>query len=101
MTSKPRTPVTLDQALYDQVTEYREKYGITSQSKAMQQLIRKGLGENPTQKKSNSMNEAGLDYQERELIQMAKTLDPERKRMLLQIAAVVASKDSRDRPYTP
>ena len=61
------------------------------------------LGRDSTElekQKSTDMETMPKDETERELIRMAKRLDPERKRLLLQVAAAVAQHDLKAMPYT-
>ena len=89
----------MDQALSDRVTAYRTRHNIHSQSKAIQQLVRKGLGDDSRESvetKSGLPQEAGLDEQEMEIIRTARKLGPAQKALLLRLAeAVVAHTEQR------
>ena len=93
MTNKPRVSVTMDADLVERIDDYRYNNRISTQSKAVQQLVKLGFqsmeGKNP-----GLIDETELDQQERELIRIARKLDPPRQELLLRIAAVVAAKDS-------
>ena len=109
-TNKPRIPVTLEPELLEQVTAYRLEHGITSQSKAIRQLVRLGLdsrgpsvpvreappetaerqeasaetreSESPERQERES---EPRDSQERELLAIARELDPAQKALLFRI----------------
>lgn len=95
MTNKQRYSVIIEPDLLAQLTEYRHKCGITSQSKAIQILLYSALNmkkeastleiESGKSKKPDPMTEAGLDHQERELIRIARELDPSQKALLLRL----------------
>ncbi len=93
MTNKPRVSVTMDSALLERIDDYRYANRISTQSKAVQQLVQMGF-QSMEGEKSGSAEEVELDWQERELIRIARGLDPPRQELLLRIAAVVAEKDS-------
>ena len=104
-TNKPRIPVTLEPELLEQVTAYRLEHGITSQSKAIRQLVRLGLDSRgqsapvreaapetgdyqaPTFDASGSRTRESepRDSQERELLAIARELDPAQKALLLRV----------------
>ena len=99
-TNKPRIPVTLEPELLEQVTAYRLEHGITSQSKAIRQLVRLGLdsrgqsvpvreaapetGDCQTPERQARESEP-RDSQERELLAIARELDPAQKALLLRV----------------
>lgn len=90
-TNKPRIPVTLEPELFQQVTNYRIQCGITSQSKAIQQLVRLGL-----RSLEGELTEAEpetRDSQERELLRIARELDPAQKEVLLRILALAGERE--------
>ena len=93
MTNKPRVSVTMDSALLERIDDYRYANRISTQSKAVQQLVQMGF-QSMEGEKSGSAEGVELDRQERELIRIARGLDPPRQELLLRIAAVVAEKDS-------
>ena len=104
-TNKPRIPVTLEPELLEQVTAYRLEHGITSQSKAIRQLVRLGLdSRGPSVPVREAPPETGerqarasepperqaresepRDRQERELLEIERELDPAQKALLLRI----------------
>ena len=99
-TNKPRIPVTLEPELLEQVTAYRLEHGITSQSKAIRQLVRLGLdSRGPSVPVRGAPPETGerqeasaetresepRDSQERELLAIARELDPAQKAVLFRI----------------
>ena len=87
-TNKPRIPVTLEPELLEQVTAYRLEHGISSQSKAIRQLVRLGLDSLERDERSASFRERtpeARDSQERELLEIARELDPAQKALLLRI----------------
>lgn len=94
MTNKPRVTVTLDADLLERIDDYRYSRRIGTQSKAVQQLVQMGFQSMENEKQSGSAYEAGLDNQEWALIRIARELDPSRQELLLQIAEVIAQKDS-------
>lgn len=85
-TNKPRIPVTLEPELFQQVTNYRIQRGITSQSKAIQELVRLGL-------RSLGGEPITRDSQERELLRIARELDPAQKEVLLRILALAGERE--------
>ena len=90
-TNKPRIPVTLEPELFQQVTNYRIQRGITSQSKAIQELVRLGLrslGGEPMKAEPETR-----DSQERELLRIARELDPAQKEVLLRILALAGERE--------
>lgn len=93
MTNKPRVSVTMDADLVERIDDYRYNNRISTQSKAVQQLVKLGF-QSMEGKKPGFIDEAELDQQERELIRIARKLDPPRQELLLRIAAVVAAKDA-------
>ncbi len=94
-TNKPRIPVTLEPELLEQVTAYRLEHGITSQSKAIRQLVRLGLDSRgqsapvrdaaPETGDCQAPDSRTRDSQERELLAIARELDPAQKALLLRI----------------
>ncbi|MBR0281673.1 MAG: hypothetical protein IJQ81_08790 [Oscillibacter sp.] len=94
MTNKPRFSISLDPELAEKVNEYRFNRRITTQSKAIQRLIKLGFDSMENDGNSASAYETELDNQEHELIRIARELDPSRQELLLQIAEVIAQKDS-------
>ena len=104
-TNKPRIPVTLEPELLEQVTAYRLEHGITSQSKAIRQLVRLGLDsrgqsvpvreatpetgdyqERASESPDRQARESeARDSQERELLAIARELDPAQKALLLRV----------------
>lgn len=93
MTNKPRVTVTLDADLLAQIDDYRYNRRISTQSKAIQRLVKMGF-QSMEDDKTDSVDETELDRQERELIRIARGLDPSRQELLLRIAAAVAAKDA-------
>ncbi len=83
-TNKPRIPVTLEPELLEQVTAYRLRRGISSQSKAIRQLVRLGLESVEHEGRAVPLSEA-RDSQERELLEIARELDPAQKAVLLRV----------------
>ena len=94
-TNKPRIPVTLEPELLEQVTAYRLEHGITSQSKAIRQLVRLGLDSRgpsvpvreapPETGDCQASDSQARDSQERELLEIARELDPAQKALLLRV----------------
>lgn len=64
-TNKPRIPVTMEPELFEQVTAYRREHGITSQSKAIQQLVRIGIDSLTGAGSSAGVSPAGTASRER------------------------------------
>ena len=64
-TNKPRIPVTMEPELFARVTAYRRERGISSQSKAIQQLVRIGLDSLEGGRSSVRVSPAGIDSPER------------------------------------
>ena len=97
-TSKPRVSVTMEDELYAQVTDYQRSHGFSSQSKAIRSLLCIALDHSERKpvsvKKATPAHEDELDNQEKELIRIARELDPSRQELLLRIAAAVAAKDA-------
>ena len=95
-TNKPRIPVTLEPELFQQVTNYRIQRGITSQSKAIQQLVRLGLHSLEGEARPVRLTDAEpetRDSQERELLRIARELDPAQKEVLLRILALAGERE--------
>lgn len=89
-TNKPRIPVTMEPELFAQVTAYRRKYGISSQSKAIQRLVRLGL---ESLEDGQSVSQADSLAQERELLATARELDPAQKALLLRILRLAGGRE--------
>lgn len=94
MTNKPRVTVTLDADLLNQIDDYRYNRRISTQSKAVQQLVKMGFQSMENDGKSDTVHEGRLDRQERELLRIARELDPSNQELLLQIAEIIARKDA-------
>lgn len=86
-TNKPRIPVTLEPELLERVTAYRLRRGISSQSKAIRQLVRLGLESLDSEGRPVPLNEA-RDSQERELLEIARELEPAQKALLLRVLEI-------------
>ena len=93
MTNKPRFSISLDPELAEKVEDYRFTRRITTQSKAIQRLVKMGF-QSMEGNKTDSVDETELDSQERELIRIARGLDPYRQELLLRLAAAVAAKEA-------
>ena len=105
-TKKPRVPVTMEPELFEQVTAYQFRHGITSMSKAIRQLVRIGLGspdgvrltenrprrelELPAQEREFPAQETELPTQERELLEAVRGLEPVQKAALLRVLEIAA-----------
>lgn len=83
-TNKPRIPVTFEPELFAQVTAYRLQYGISTQSKAVRQLVRLGLESLEKEGRGVPVSEP-RDSQERELVEIARELEPAQKALLLRV----------------
>lgn len=79
-TNKPRIPVTMEPELFEEVTAFRRAHGISSQSKAIQYLVRIGLDS-----LSGDLSPEDSASQERELLDIARKLDPAQKAFLLRV----------------
>lgn len=113
-TNKPRIPVTMEPELFERVTQYRRQHGISSQSKAIQQLVKIGIrsleGGAPPEPLSGKLEirspedgkgpeplSAGVpdtrDAQERELLRIARELDPAQKAVLLRLLEIAGGNE--------
>ena len=100
MTSKPRISVTMEPELVEQIEAYRHSHRISTQSKAVQQLVREGFRSLANEKTPPLLEEAGLgglDYQETELIRIARGLDPAQKALLLRLVETAAESTEKPR----
>ncbi|MBQ6986057.1 MAG: hypothetical protein IJR48_04020 [Oscillibacter sp.] len=91
-TKKPRVPVTLEPELFEQVTAYQFRHGITSMSKAIRQLVRIGLGSPDAVRltENRPRQEPELPAQERELLDAVRGLEPVQKAALLRVLEIAA-----------
>ena len=87
-TNKPRIPVTMDPELFEEVTAFRRAHGISSQSKAIQRLVRLGLDS-----LSGDFSPAGSTSQERELLSIARELNPAQKALLLRVLELAGGRE--------
>ena len=85
MTNKPRFSITMEPELLNRVKDYQAKQHISTQSKAIQCLVVEGFFSLENEKKSSLPKETELDHQEKELIRIARELDPAQKRLLLRL----------------
>lgn len=93
MADNSRFSVSLNPELAKMVEDYRFEHRISTKNRAVQRLLEMGF-QSMGGKKSGPAEETELDHQERELIRIARGLDPYRQELLLRLAAVVAEKDS-------
>ena len=63
-TDKPRFTITLPDALYDEVTRYKDKEQISTQSKAIQTLVAAAIKAIGEKEKGPSRSEASLQSSE-------------------------------------
>ena len=91
-TKKPRVPVTMEPELFEQVTAYQFRHGITSMSKAIRQLVRIGLGSPDAVRltENRPRQEPELPAQERELLDAVRGLEPVQKAALLRVLEIAA-----------
>lgn len=89
MTNKPRFSMTMDKELLEEVKTYQYKHGISTQNKAIQQLVRIGIGNLEARKAPSSTQsgnqEQARDEQERELIRLSRRSDDTHRRLAVQI----------------
>lgn len=93
MADNSRFSVSLNPELAEKVEDYRFTHRISTKNRAVQRLLEMGF-QSMESRTSSPAEETELDRQERELIRIARGLDPPRQELLLRIAAVVAEKDS-------
>ena len=95
-TNKPRIPVTMEPELFEQVTEYRNRHGIASQSKAIRRLVQIGISSLESAPEPRAHGETGTgarDSQERELLEIARKLNPEQKALLLRLLEIAGERE--------
>lgn len=85
MTDKPRFSVTMEPELVERIALYRYNHRISTQSKAIQQLVKMGFDSVEGNKKPDPLTEAGLNYQERELIRLARQAAPVQREIALRV----------------
>lgn len=91
-TDKPRITITLTEELLQEVENYRFSHHIKTQSKALNQLIDRGISvlmADIEAKKEEPVTVDGLGEDERRFIEVWRDLNPANQRLLLEIGAVI------------
>lgn len=82
-TDKPRFTITLPEALYEEVTQYKDKENISTQSKAIQTLVAAALDAIGKQEKGPSKPETSLQSSEEDaILQGFRALDGHGKKLV-------------------